>query len=370
MAAVEKRCDFPNCSRMSAVSKICSRCKQSRYCSVDCQKEHWPVHKISCVPASKETKPTDEKKMEAFFADVKPGEAKVLFEEHCPGITRSADPENLTRAFTKRLFPLLQQADDWSSIQVLEELLKGEALVYFVEALEKYRARHQVLTLPLPSSPLSILHFLKFNENQTQLALVLNNCLERLSREEKSSQWRTEFFHRGVPHHLLVALPDKSTSCQQKICLIFDFLFSQAKGLETDVQLGVFIMQAVDEFQEKLGALCRMGVEDMRKHQNEHLSAFRVFLEAKLPIARWPDIVMQFKILALQSLHSGDQKRFRKLVLVSEIIRQALEMGCPKLFLTIETIGFRLFLEMVDKVVTAHVLLYRLMSASKLGSFR
>ncbi len=33
---------------------LCGRCKRVRYCSVECQREEWKVHKTSCTPAEKQ----------------------------------------------------------------------------------------------------------------------------------------------------------------------------------------------------------------------------------------------------------------------------------------------------------------------------
>jgi len=37
--------------------KKCSRCKLVRYCSAECQKNHWPKHKLVCVKVSKTALP-------------------------------------------------------------------------------------------------------------------------------------------------------------------------------------------------------------------------------------------------------------------------------------------------------------------------
>lgn len=34
--------------------KRCSRCRTARYCSSNCQMQHWPVHKKSCVDSNTE----------------------------------------------------------------------------------------------------------------------------------------------------------------------------------------------------------------------------------------------------------------------------------------------------------------------------
>jgi tetratricopeptide (TPR) repeat protein len=41
-----KRC--PNCKRGAAVFQRCAACKCIEYCSKECQKQNWPVHKANC----------------------------------------------------------------------------------------------------------------------------------------------------------------------------------------------------------------------------------------------------------------------------------------------------------------------------------
>ena len=44
------RCALPSCARSDCKLLKCARCGQ-RYCSVDCQREHWRDHKRDCVAA-------------------------------------------------------------------------------------------------------------------------------------------------------------------------------------------------------------------------------------------------------------------------------------------------------------------------------
>ncbi|OCH84020.1 hypothetical protein OBBRIDRAFT_892031 [Obba rivulosa] len=44
----EKKCD--GCATTKANLMWCSRCKAARYCSVQCQREHWRTHKQDCRP--------------------------------------------------------------------------------------------------------------------------------------------------------------------------------------------------------------------------------------------------------------------------------------------------------------------------------
>lgn len=49
-----------NCERTKHVSgadlSVCARCRVVKYCSVECQKAHWNVHKKECVKATGEVK--------------------------------------------------------------------------------------------------------------------------------------------------------------------------------------------------------------------------------------------------------------------------------------------------------------------------
>lgn len=40
-------CD--NCDTKDWDTKLCSRCQEARYCSLNCQKAHWKTHKLECV---------------------------------------------------------------------------------------------------------------------------------------------------------------------------------------------------------------------------------------------------------------------------------------------------------------------------------
>ncbi|CCM04154.1 uncharacterized protein FIBRA_06316 [Fibroporia radiculosa] len=47
----EKKCD--SCGKKTAAHgslKICSKCHAVRYCSLECQRSHWPTHKRTCSP--------------------------------------------------------------------------------------------------------------------------------------------------------------------------------------------------------------------------------------------------------------------------------------------------------------------------------
>ncbi len=50
-----KSCD--TCKEERRNTSLCARCKKSRYCSVECQRADWTVHKSVCGKRSVEPKP-------------------------------------------------------------------------------------------------------------------------------------------------------------------------------------------------------------------------------------------------------------------------------------------------------------------------
>lgn len=47
---IKSQMQCANCGSSSANILFCSRCKDVAYCSVDCQKEHWKIHRQICGP--------------------------------------------------------------------------------------------------------------------------------------------------------------------------------------------------------------------------------------------------------------------------------------------------------------------------------
>jgi hypothetical protein len=50
------RCANPACAHVESVANIfgsCARCKEVKYCSVECQRAHWKLHKPTCKPVAR-----------------------------------------------------------------------------------------------------------------------------------------------------------------------------------------------------------------------------------------------------------------------------------------------------------------------------
>ena len=116
------------------------------------------------------------------------------------------------------------------------------------------------------------------------------------------------YHYSRYSHHdnQLLALLSGAAPVQRRVCEVYDALFVASRGVEHDRDIGVFLMCAVDEFQDQLGALCSLPPDAMRCQQTECLRGFRRFLESKLPAAaRVPAVLMQFLLHALHALRRG-----------------------------------------------------------------
>ena len=55
MNVLELVCSYCNVIAIREYFKKCAKCRHAAYCSIECQKKHWPVHKTVCKSASIES---------------------------------------------------------------------------------------------------------------------------------------------------------------------------------------------------------------------------------------------------------------------------------------------------------------------------
>lgn len=48
------------CGRVPKKGYVCKRCKHAVYCDATCQRAHWPIHRVNCVPPPEERGPAPE----------------------------------------------------------------------------------------------------------------------------------------------------------------------------------------------------------------------------------------------------------------------------------------------------------------------
>ena len=98
--------------------QVCSGCKLVAYCSKECQRKAWPVHKIACKslpqPSSGMMSPKQQAKAVKHCAKTTPGESALPY---CPEIRRPAPKGERAVELTAQLRALLL------SLQPLEDLV-------------------------------------------------------------------------------------------------------------------------------------------------------------------------------------------------------------------------------------------------------
>jgi len=87
------------CGKSGSDFRRCSRCKEARYCGVECQKTHWPTHKADCKPASEKPKPADEDTVVGFVECETYEECRVYLVKNPQIITKEISDEMFQKGF-------------------------------------------------------------------------------------------------------------------------------------------------------------------------------------------------------------------------------------------------------------------------------
>ncbi|RPD56649.1 hypothetical protein L226DRAFT_513014 [Lentinus tigrinus ALCF2SS1-7] len=87
-----KGCGF--CGRGDILLKFCAHCHVIRYCTRECQREHWPIHKLHCVPFSPESTVT----VKPFYEDIGPVTSMSTLAREAYGIPVEKEPKRNSRS--------------------------------------------------------------------------------------------------------------------------------------------------------------------------------------------------------------------------------------------------------------------------------
>ncbi|TFK85965.1 ankyrin [Polyporus arcularius HHB13444] len=87
-----KGCGF--CGKSEMLLKFCAHCHVIRYCTRECQRAHWPVHKLRCIPFSPESTVT----VTPFYEDIGPMTSMSNLARESFGIPVETEPERNTRS--------------------------------------------------------------------------------------------------------------------------------------------------------------------------------------------------------------------------------------------------------------------------------
>lgn len=117
MSTISTKCTNPTCDNEG--KHLCKGCVEARYCSADCQREHWSRHKLSCKLAHK----PEAVALQQSFKDMSVQQLRNILKAKMRDITetkRKALQSSLDNALEKpTLLKLVQDNVDPSEIDTL-----------------------------------------------------------------------------------------------------------------------------------------------------------------------------------------------------------------------------------------------------------
>lgn len=119
----------------------CQKCRMVYYCSQECQKKHWPLHKKTCKPASGELKSLARKKPQMVVTYSTPhpkdegGKLKALGEEKLDVLNQAIDAPDNSKEQIELFSKFKKMAKDEAKQWRLLDEPAGEAKAYYMLAL-------------------------------------------------------------------------------------------------------------------------------------------------------------------------------------------------------------------------------------------
>ena len=116
----------------------------------------------------------------------------------------------------------------------------------------------------------------------------------------------------------------------------------------------------------QLGPVTALDRASVRRSQGQPLQTLRRFLEQSEIVRDESNhslLLVTFLLQAMSFKREGFLPQFRKMVLVSEFVRQVLSLGISSFFSTMEIIGVGMFLETMETAVLRHVALFSVLDS-------
>eukprot|EP00462_Mataza_sp_D1_P012320 CAMPEP_0175150934 /NCGR_PEP_ID=MMETSP0087-20121206/18180_1 /TAXON_ID=136419 /ORGANISM="Unknown Unknown, Strain D1" /LENGTH=320 /DNA_ID=CAMNT_0016437003 /DNA_START=149 /DNA_END=1112 /DNA_ORIENTATION=+ len=310
-------------------------------------------------------------------------------------MAEAKDDFHVQKFTTSLVAYILITSKDWELVNKVVPLAARVSLHFlraFHYSLEEQREKQSEIGLPLLDSPYCLIKVISTKSHPKSLRSQALSCLSTnvhaalnvaslLNKNSKAAdqsvtaeqqkrapiqvldgKFFVSFFESGGLLSLASFLVDKD-SCDAQDCVQVTAIYSlitDATRHADNKQAGVFVMLAVDAFQDTLRPLLGMKLEQMVTHQNPLVDRFANFFNSNaLKTSMYAHVLTRFSMQALALLHQQDKQRFRTTVLVGRLVQWAFEIGPEKMFSTLKTVGFHAFLQTVEPAVTSHEALYK-----------